>query len=218
MASDNSDIDAIQAQLNPPPPPSFLRKYWIHGVYVVLMVAFFSTGLFLGRGQQKVVKELVEKEKIVYQDRLVEKIVEVAAKTRAEDKKERTHKVTTIIQVPDGGTTTTITEDSGTDTSTKEMEVRFVDRIMERIITEEKWLEKKVVVTVESKKSVVIISALGLVDLNQLLANPSVAFAGGLQIHFRLAGPLWGSVFGAVGPSGNPIPRGLAGITLGLEF
>lgn len=206
------------------PPPnehqSFLRKYWFHFVYLLLIAVALASGLFLGRGPAKVVETVVEKEKIVYQDKIVEKIVEVETKSKDEVKNEQVHRVITVVQTPDAGTTTTTTEDIGTHIQTHEVEIRFVDKFIDRIVTEEKWVEKKVVVTVDGKKPVVIVSALAMLDLNRVLVDGLQALGGGVQVQARLFGPLWLGALGVVGPGGlnGPVLRGYAGITLGLEF
>ena len=99
-------------------------------VALLLFPAGYLTGKFAN--PSKIVEKTVTQEKLVYQDKIVERVVYVQAK------KEKTHTVTEVTEKPDGTKTTKTSEDTSTDTDTKVDE----DKKEEITKTEVKIVEK----------------------------------------------------------------------------
>lgn len=178
-------------------------------ILIIVVVALgLVVGAFLvGRStapvkiERQVVEKIVEveKEKIVYTD----KLVFIEATNKQADTKRDTH---TVIQ-PDG--TTVIDEHEHTATS--EETIKYVDRIVEKVVEKEKLVFKDRLVyeKIESAKAQWRVGVQAGLDISSL-KDPGNLYVVGAQIDRRILGPFF------LGAWGNTKLQ--TGIGLSFEF
>lgn len=158
----------------------------------LIVLVIFATGAAVGRFSLPA--KIVEKEKIVVQEKIVEKKVEV------KDVKKKDHKIYVRIEhtSPDGTKTveTRIMDDKSSDSSDKTTD----DKTDNKTTTDEKSKE-----TVYAQQSL-IVSLLADETFNKGIAGPNF----GLMVQKRLIGPVYFGAFGLMDKS--------FGLSLGLAF
>lgn len=92
----------------------FLANHWKKLALICLLLASVGTSYWYGKTNSRV--EIIEKEKIV------EKIVEKVVRVKDESTHQKINRTTRIIEHPDGRKETIITENSETDTKSREQE------------------------------------------------------------------------------------------------
>lgn len=165
----------------------FLRKYQ-YWIFAVLLVVAFAGGRF----SQVAEKQVEFKDKLVYVDRVVEKIVEIEKKH--EDKVRIVYRETK----PDG--TKTEREEERTKTDTE----KAAERTVEKVVTIDREVIKNV--TVKLQPRVMIGVLVGYDHSPSFLKIPNVPnLALGAEVKVRIAGPvsvgIWGLNTGVVGGS-----------------
>ncbi len=194
---------------------AFLKKAFGNRWVQLGTVGLLLLGLGYSFGRYAQPAKVIEKEKIVtqvvtkveYQDRIVEKIVQVKEKEQAR------HTETTTTKKPDGTeTTTTVTDtktDTKTDTNTDKSEEKIVykDRVVTQVVEKEKIVEG-------AKPSWRLGADVGLSIPSTFLGDPQIGVPGlrgavvGIGAERRIFGPLW---FALRGNTQGTVSIGLAG-------
>lgn len=203
---------------------TFLKTHWKKLAIIALVGAIFAIGrVSVADKPARVVEKdkIVEKEveKIVFKDRLVEKVE--TKKSMDLDKREITKKETTEVVLPDGTKTTTTVETSDTGTQIKEAEIKYVDRVVERVVTVDKVVDRIVEKEkiVEAPKKDWLISGVAGVDLTQIkIVDTNLQFPVelGVQVQRRIAGPVWVGLQGT--STVSKAPQITVKLTVGFEF
>ena len=150
------------------------------------------------------------------------KMEEEVTKRVADIKKEMDkHQVVVTVIKPDGTKTTTSTTDTHATSETVRTEVKYVDRIVERVVTQtvDRVVETKVLVEPELKRWRVGL----LAGVRPSLIPPDIQpIALGAEGEMRIAKtPLWVGVWGLSNINTAPIPsfQGVqVGVKIGVEF
>jgi hypothetical protein len=165
---------------------------------VLLALALFGGGYGFGRYAQPA--KIVEKEKIVTKDRVVE-VEKKVTNTKIDEKKDtqkKVHRVVVRTKKPDGSSTETVTTDtdSGTHDAKTTTEVKYVDRVVEK--WHEQIVTKEKVVTNQARWAVY--AGVG-VDAMTFTGSPQHGIPGmqgavlQLGVDVRVAGPIWLGAF-----------------------
>lgn len=191
---------------------AWVKKNWILlSIVAAIIIGVYATARYLqpARVVEKT-KEVVKveyKEKIEYRDKVkIQKVTEVQ---KANDK----HTETTTIKKPDGTETThtIVNETSHTEAKTNEtkVEVKYVDRVVEKQI--EKVIEKEKII--EAKKNDWMVGVqvgydiYGALDDTPQLIPQMNRVSIGVDIERRIVGPfylgVWGNTAGNAGLSVN---------------
>jgi hypothetical protein len=178
-------------------------------VSVVLLVGAFLAGRYTTpvKVQEKVVEKVVVQEKIV--------TVEVDKKNTDEDQKKDTHTVVVVVKKKDGSTITTETKDTHADDQKHEVEIKYVDRVVNRVVEKEVTVTK----TIDRILPQWSVTAKVGTTFNQL--KPSLAppyfqpLLVGVDVDRRILGPIWFGMWGLTDLKLNAIS---AGVAVKLEF
>jgi hypothetical protein len=160
-------------------------------------------------------------DKVVYKDKIVEKIVEkivvqehiVEKKVYIQAKKEKTRKETTTTKTPDGTETTKTVEETHTDTDTKANEEKvtekivYEEKIVERVVEKEKLILKQSDWRIAAGAGVSIPNFLGKEELGVPGLRGAVIQ---LELDRRVVGPFHMGVFGNT--------QGVVGLTISGQF
>lgn len=213
---------------------SFLKLHW-KKILVGAVAIILGVGLFFGGRasvpEAKVTEKLVLRTE--FQDREVrvevareltrEEMQKIRDEVRNEQRRTEIHEVTK----PDGTKTRDVVSTVGIVTTTKEQEIKYVDRVVEktvyvdRVVTKE--VEKLVTKVIEPPpRKIFEISAMAALDPTAVKLSPAIDFpvmGGGLiQVHPQITlGPLTIPLSFGAGGAGNA-HNGLILITAGLEF
>lgn len=159
---------------------------------IVIFTGLFGCGFLLGR--YSLPAEIVEKEKIVYQDRIVEKKVEI------KDVKKKDHKIIVRFEktMPDGTKTveTKIMDDSSTESSSTTTDNKTED------VTKVDEKEKTTIFQTNDT----IVSLLASTHFSDITLGPNL----GLSIQRKFIGPIYIGAFGYKDKS--------FGLSLGIVF
>lgn len=179
----------------------FLRARWKFVAALGLAGGLF----FVGRYTAPAVERVKIEEKIVYQDREVEKVVVV--EKRVEVKGETRVVVRDRVVTPDG--TVREHEEERTDTKT---DTRTDTKENREIVREVRVVEERLVEKVIDRRADWRAGALVGIDLNP--AWQPIPNAGpltlGAHVEYRILGPVWVGAWG--------LHTGVAGASLGFEF
>lgn len=188
-----------------------LKKHWpkLAGVIVValLCLASFSFGrAMVPPAEVKIVEKVVT----VEVEKLVEKLVE--KKVLVADTSQKVRRVERVIERPDGTKETVRTEDVDSDTSTKVVEDKATERVVEKIMTIEK--EKLVEVSKPAPDwRVAPLVGVNIPELPSLLTGPYDPLRHttfGVAVERRILGPVALSAFG--------LTSGQVGLGVSFEF
>lgn len=198
---------------------NFGRSYWkwIVAVVVVLLLLLgaYGSGRYVQPAKvvekEKIVTkvDVQVKEKIVYQDRIVEKKVLVKVYAKAQ------HREVTTTKAVDGSVVTKVVEDTKVDTNTKatdnkaETKVEYVDRVVEKVVTQVVEKEKLVLAGKPDWRLGVLVGVDVYTALGQHLQPiPQLGpVTIGVEAERRIAGPfslgIWATTSAQVGLLAN---------------
>lgn len=178
------------------------------GVPVLVGVTAFAVGRYLTPDKVVVTEKVkvVEVEKTKWVEKVVEKAV--VQKVYVENSNTRVHRETTETDKPDGSKEKKVTEDIGIDRTVNNTEIKWVDRVVEKVIEKEvmKYQDREKVVLKESNKAQWMITA--NVGVDKFSLTPNVVFGG--EVHKRIVGPVWGGVW--------YMSNGSFGLNASMEF
>jgi hypothetical protein len=153
------------------------KQYWYVGFLLVAALGFVF-GRFSSVAETKT--EYVEKEKVIYQDRIVEKIVEKKAETKV------VYVEKTKVTKPDG----TVEEKETSKSESKSDSERQSDRTKEVVVYRDREVEKRVSVILQPRWYVG--AAVGYDGSPGFLRIPTAPnLAIGIEAKIRLVGPIW---------------------------
>lgn len=161
--------------------------------------------------QERVKVVEVEKQVVVVQEKVVEKVV------RDEAKKERVRREERTVKRPDGSEETTKTEEIGIDTVVRDTKIEYVDRVVEKEVV--KYVDREVEKRVEITRPLPDwrLSAMAGVNgtkLPGLLAGDSFDAMTHLSFGASLERRIWGPVHAGVWG----LSTGQGGLSLSLDF
>ena len=152
-----------------------LAKHWKKLAFLCLFLGAIGTSYWYGKTNSRV--EIVEKEKIV------EKVVEKIVKVKDETSNQKINRTTRIVEHPDGRKETIITENSETNTESRETENR--DTVKDRT-SERETVSKPLP---PSKYRVGVIASTSIPDIFDSKKDKRLDYTG--TVGMRAIGPFW---------------------------
>jgi hypothetical protein len=181
------------------------QKALLGGALLLVPVGTFLGGRYTATPQVRVETkvQVVEKE-----------VIKTVTVESSSDKKDldsntnkHTHRETTTVAHKDGTTETKTVEDTNVDRVVHEVEVKYVDRYVDRVEYKDRVVKETQVVAPAQKNWIVG----PMVGVNAAsILSPPPAFVFGAHVERRIAGPFFLGAYG--------LSSGQAGLSLSLEF
>lgn len=186
----------------------FCKAHWKVLAVIAAILGAYVLGCFFNPQPAKVVTEIKEVEKVVTVEKeVVKTVIQVVKEVEVQV---QTHTVVVKETTPDGGVRETTVIDTNSDTKDKEKVVEYVDRVVEKIVDREVFIEKKVIVDNQRYWRASL-----LLGLQPKLIPPSVdAYLVGAEIERRVVGPVWLGIWGM----GSTVGVASAGLKVGIDF
>lgn len=189
---------------------SFIKSNWKTICCALALVAAFIGGrASVSTQPERITEKTVEKVQFV--DRWHERVIEKQIKVRDETTNLSRHREVTKVEHPDGTKVFKEVEDLNIDKIVKETETKFVDRVVDRIVFQDREVKKETIIESPQKNWLVgPMIGFRLAELGFRDGGLQLPVEFGAQVQRRVLGPVFIGAYG--------MHKGTAGLTVSFEF